>query len=130
MSDEDKIRQLLATYVQKTDDFDARGKSELFAEDAKYYPASGEIVGREAIYNTVASRVAAQPKDLHTKHLCGNSVITISGETAEATTDYVVYRSVGEDPWQIAQIGRYYDRFVRRGETWLFSENRPVKLGP
>ena len=102
MSDEDKIRQLLATYVQKTDDFDARGKSDLFAEDGKYYPASGEVVGREAIYNT----------------------------TADAATDYVVYRRVGEDPWQIMQIGRYYDRFVRRGDTWFFSENRPVKLGP
>ena len=55
MSDKEKIRQLLAAYVQKTDDFDARGKNELFAEDGRYYPASGEVVGREAIYNTVAT---------------------------------------------------------------------------
>ncbi len=130
MSDEEKIRQLLATYVQKTDDFDARGKSELFAEDGRYYPTSGEVVGRKAIFDTVAGRVAAQPKDLHTKHLCGNSVIRISGDMAEAATDYVVYRCEGDSPWQIAQIGRYYDRFVRRGDAWFFSENRPVKLGP
>jgi hypothetical protein len=130
MSDEEQIRLLLATYVQKTDDFDARGKSDLFAEDGKYYPTSGEIIGREAIYNTVATRVAAQPTDMHTKHLCGNSVISISGDTAEAATDYVVYRRVGDSPWQIMQIGRYYDRFVRRGDAWFFSENRPVKLGP
>jgi hypothetical protein len=62
--------------------------------------------------------------------MCGNAVITISGDTAEAATDYVVYRRVGDSPWEIMQIGRYYDRFVRRGDTWLFSENRPVKLGP
>ncbi len=130
MSDEEKIRQLLATYVHKTDDFDARGKSDLFADDGKYYPSSGEVVGREAIYETIASHVSAQPKDLHTKHLCGNSVISISGNTADAATDYVVYRRVGEDPWQIMQIGRYYDRFVRRGDRWFFSENRPVKIGP
>src|SRR5687768_13206037 len=103
MNDEEKIRQLHAVYAQRTDDFDARGKSELFAEDAKYYPSSGEVIGREAIYNTIVSHAATQPKELQSKHLCGNSVISVSGDTAEAATDYVVYRRVGDSPWEIAQ---------------------------
>ena len=130
MTDEEQIRDLHARYVQLTDDFDARGKSELFAQDAHYYPSSGEVIGREAIYATVASHVAAQPKELQTKHLCGNSVIRVTGDTAEATTDYVVYRRVGDGPWEIAQIGRYHDRFARYPEGWLFTANRAVRLGP
>jgi hypothetical protein len=62
--------------------------------------------------------------------MCGNCVIKISGDTAEAATDYVLYLRVGDSPWEIGQIGRYYDRFVRKGDKWLFSENRPVRLDP
>jgi hypothetical protein len=46
-----------------------------------------------------------------------------------SATDYVVYSRAGDTPWEIMQTGRYYDRFVRRVDKWLFSENRPVKLG-
>ena len=130
MSDEEKIRQLQAQYVQLTDDGDARAKSALFADDGKYCPSSGEVIGRDEIYKVIASRAAAQPNDVYSKHMCGNSVITIRGDTAEAATDYVVYRRTADSPWEISQIGRYHDRFVRHGQSWLFSENRPVKLGP
>lgn len=128
--DEEQIRKLHAVYAQCTDDGDARGKSELFAEDAKYYPSSGEVTGREAIYETVAASVASRPVDLQSKHMCGNAIITVTGDAAEAQTDYVVYRRQRSEPWDIAQIGRYYDKFVRRNGTWLFSENRAVRLGP
>jgi hypothetical protein len=130
MNDEEQIRKLLAVYVQRTDDFDSKGKSELFTDDGRYCPSSGEVIGRDAIYEEIASRKATQPTDLQTKHLCGNSVISIAGDTAQAVTDYVVYRRVGDSPWEISQIGRYHDGFARRGDTWLFTENRPVKLGP
>ena len=103
--DEEQIGKLHAVYVQRTDDGDARGKSELFAEDARYYPSSGEVIGRKAIYATVASSVASRPADLQSKHMCGNAVITVSGDTAEAQTDYVVYRRQGREPWEILQIG-------------------------
>jgi 3-phenylpropionate/cinnamic acid dioxygenase small subunit len=130
MTDEEQIRKLHAVYAQRTDDGDARGKSELFAEDARYYPSSGEVVGREAIYETVAASVASRPTDLQSKHMCGNTVITVAGDIAEAQTDYVVYQRQGANSWEVAQIGRYYDKFVRRNGTWLFSENRPLRLGP
>ncbi len=130
MTDEEQIRNLHAMYAQRTDDGDARGKSELFADDARYYPSSGEVVGRAAIYDAVAASLASRANDVLSKHMCGNAVITISGDTAEAVTDYVVYRRQGANPWEVAQIGRYHDKFVRRGGRWLFSENRPVRLDP
>jgi hypothetical protein len=130
VNDEEQIRQLQAAYAQITDDGDPRAKSDLFAEDARYCPPAGVVIGRKAIYETLVARAATQAKDRQSKHMCGNSVIKISGDTAEAATDYVLYLRVGGGPWEIGQVGRYYDRFVRNGDRWLFSENRPVRLDP
>jgi 3-phenylpropionate/cinnamic acid dioxygenase small subunit len=128
MTDEQQIRRLHAIYAQRTDDGDALGKSELFAEDGRYFPTTGEFVGRAAIYQELVERAKTRPPDRRSKHLCGNSVITVHGDEAEAATDFVVYQRMGDEPWQILVVGRYYDRFVRRGGTWLFSENRPVSI--
>ena len=46
MTDEEQIRHLHAMYAQVTDAGNSRGKSELFAEDGRYYPTSGEFIGR------------------------------------------------------------------------------------
>jgi 3-phenylpropionate/cinnamic acid dioxygenase small subunit len=101
VNDEEQIRQLLAVYAQRTDDGDVVGKSALFAEDARYFPTTGEFVGRGAILDELARRQAIRPPDRHSKHVCGNSVITIDGDTAEASTDYVVYQRSGNGPWAI-----------------------------
>jgi hypothetical protein len=128
MSDEEEIRHVLAVYVQRTDDGDAAGKSELFAEDAIYLPTTGSFVGRKAIFDELARRQSARPADRRTKHLCGNSVIAINGDSAEAATDYVVYQRSGDEPWTILVVGRYVDRFVRDGGRWLYAQNRPVSI--
>jgi len=127
MTDEEEIRHLLAKYVQCADGGDARGRSDLFVEDAIYLPSSGRYVGRAAIYQAIADRLAAQP-GRSTKHTCANSLITIDGETAEAATDFVLYTRHGEAPWEINQVGRYFDRFVRREGRWWYAVNRPVPL--
>src|SRR5438067_10792142 len=98
MNDEEQIRRLQATYAQITDDGDPKAKSDLFAEDAKYCPPSGEVIGRKAIYETLVARAATQAKDRQSKHMCGNSVIKIAGDSAEAATDYVLYQRTGDSP--------------------------------
>jgi hypothetical protein len=128
MNDEEQIRRVLALSMHYADDRDARGRSDLYAEDAKYYPSSGEVIGRPAIYESMAGRATVQTQERKTKHMCSNSVISIAGDSAEAVTDYVVYRRVADGPWEVAQVGRYLDRLVRQGDTWLFSENRIVTL--
>jgi hypothetical protein len=128
MSDEEQIRRVLALSMHYADDRNARGRSDLYAADARYYPSSGEVVGRADIYESMAGRSGSGGQDRKSKHMTGNSVISINGDTAQAVTDYVVYRRVGEGPWEVAQVGRYLDGFVRSGDTWLFSENRIVTL--
>jgi 3-phenylpropionate/cinnamic acid dioxygenase small subunit len=129
-TDEEQLRHLMAIYAQRTDDGDARGKSQLFAEAARYFPSSGEVVGRSAIYATIAASMAGRPSDLQSKHMCTNSNITLTGDTAEAVTDYVVFRRRAGTAWEVFQIGRYHDKFERQNGTWLYSENRGVRLGP
>jgi hypothetical protein len=124
MTDEEQIRRVLALSTHYADDRDARGRSDLYAEDAKYYPSSGEVIGRAAIYESMAGRATPQTQDHKTKHMCGNSAISIAGDSAEAVTDYVVYRRIADGPWEVTQVGRYRDRLVRHGDRWLFSENR------
>ena len=127
MTDEEEIRHLLAQYVQCADSGDARGRSDLFADDAVYLPSAGRYVGRPAIYQAIADRLAAQPRR-HTKHVCANSLISIDGNAAQAATDFVLYTRQGEEPWQINQAGRYFDRFVRREGRWWYAENHPVQV--
>jgi 3-phenylpropionate/cinnamic acid dioxygenase small subunit len=128
MNDEEQIRHLLAIYAQRTDEGDVAGKSALFADDGRYFPSTGEFVGREAIREELVRRQASRSPDRHTKHVCSNSVITVHGDTAEALTDYVVYQRSGKSPWTILVVGRYHDHFVREGTGWLYAENRPVNV--
>ena len=66
-----QIRRVLALSMHYADDRDARGRSDLYAEDAKYYPSSGEVIGRAAIYEAMAGRATPQTQDRKTKHMCG-----------------------------------------------------------
>ena len=50
---------------------------------------------------------------------CG-APTAVSGDTAEAVTDYVVYVRIGDSPWEISQIGRYHDRFQRVDGEWRY----------
>ena len=37
-------------------------------------------------------------------------------------------RQVGDRPSDVVQVGRYLDRLVRGGDTWLVSEHRSVAI--
>ncbi|SRR5712691_10149607 len=101
MSDEEQIRRVLALSMHYADDRNARGRSDLCAADARYYPSSGEVVGRADIYESMAGRSGSLGQDRKSKHM---------------------------STWEVAQVGRYLDGFVRSGDTWLFSANRIVTL--
>lgn len=131
MSDVDEIRRLIARYAQLADDGDARGRSELFTEDALYVPTTGRFVGRDAIRAAIEDRIVSQPSDRRTRRMCANSIINLEGDSASAITDFVLFTQVGVQPWTVDLVGRYHDKFVRRGSGWLYSENHPRPLpGP
>jgi len=57
MSDEEQIRRVLALSMHYADDRNACARSDLYAEDARYYPSSGGVDGRSDIYESMAGRV-------------------------------------------------------------------------
>ena len=128
MSDEDQIRRMRALWAERDADKDAKGWSELFTEDGKYISRRGVSHGRAEIQRNLEERTASNPPDRNTMHIFGPGNIRIDGDTAEAEYAYVAYGRVGDKPWEVMSIGRFYDKLVKRDGQWLFTsvENRPV----
>jgi hypothetical protein len=127
MSAEDPIRRTLALYPLRHDSRDATGYAALFAENGRFVGANNAShAGRAAIKQFIVELYATQPANRRTKHLCGNSLIDVHGDTAEAETDFVAYERLGDAPWQVHTVGRYFDRLVREEGEWRFAERRVV----
>jgi uncharacterized protein (TIGR02246 family) len=126
MSADDPIRRVLALYPHRHDSRDAEGYASLFAKDGRFIGASAEHTGRSAIKSFISDAYRSQPANRRTKHLCGNSVIDVHGDTANAITDFVAYERFGDGPWQVHAIGQYQDRLVLEEGTWRFAERRVV----
>jgi hypothetical protein len=127
VDDEDKIRLTLALHAQRLDDGDADGYTALYTEDGQFSSAAGTHVGRAAIRKFIGDLFVARTPERRTKHLFGNTVMTIVGDVAEAVTDVSLSQRVGEGPWQMAGLNRHFDRLVRSGDQWLFAEKRVVR---
>ena len=120
MSDEEAIRRTLAAYCQTCDDGRFDEFVALFADDAVFaVPPGAPAEGREAIRGFME---AGYTPDVRGKHLLGEPLITVSGSSAAALTDFVfVGRRDGGD-WGIVTTGRYDDELRRTPDgTWLFT---------
>jgi uncharacterized protein (TIGR02246 family) len=128
MDDADEIRRMRALWAECDADKNAKGWSELFTEDGKYISRRGVSTGRAEIQRNLEERTASNPPDRNTMHIFGPGNIRIDGDTAEAEYAYVAYGRVGDKPWEVMSIGRFYDKLVKRNGQWLFTsvENRPV----
>jgi len=119
-SDEEAIRRTLAGYCQTCDDGRFTDFALLFAEDASYQVSrGGPVVGREAIAQFMER---AMPPERRGKHLCGEPLISISGDTAEVTTDFLFVARLEKGGWGVTAVGRYDDRLQRTTDQgWLFA---------
>jgi hypothetical protein len=127
MSPQDSIQRTLALYPKCHDGRDSEGYAALFAENGRFIGANDAAYnGRAAIKQFITDLYAKQPVERYTKHLCGNSLVDIDGERAQAETDFVAYERLGDGPWQVHTIGRYFDRLVREQGEWRFAERRVV----
>jgi hypothetical protein len=124
MSAQDPIRRTLALYPFCHDRRDVDGYVALFAEAGHFIGGNADHAGRPAIRTFIANLYATQPPNRLTKHLCGNSLIDVHGDTAEAATDFVAYERLGDGPWQVHTIGRYRDRLILEEGEWRFAERR------
>lgn len=126
--DRSEIADLLATYCERLDEYDIDGMATTFAEDVvtDYGPGrGGEVTGRDAVRDRIA---AGQATFRRTAHQLGQSLVTIEGDRAYATT-YVTAWHEWHDGRQEELRLRYVDELRREGGSWLIAQRRVEAMG-
>lgn len=118
MSDYELIRQTIA-------------RNNLALDDRRYddclatYTSDGSIAGRTghaAIREFMMSQDLATRPELQRRHVNTNIVAEVDGDTAEVTSDLLVYDRVDGGAWTLAVVGRYQDKLARQADgRWLFT---------
>jgi uncharacterized protein (TIGR02246 family) len=121
VNDHEAIRRALAEYCARFDDGDLEGWADLFRGDGVLCVGDRRITGRTALLGMAAE---AAPGVLgRTKHLTLNSRIDVEGDTATASSDFVVLGTGPSGP-RVEGAGRYDDRLTREDGRWRFAERR------
>jgi ketosteroid isomerase-like protein len=124
MTDQELIRRVLAEFIQLRDDKNFAEWVELFTEDATFEYGSHHLVGRSAIRENVEALL----RNDRGKHLCVNSIIDISGDTASVSSDFLKVNpsndGSGTASYGIGTMGRYEDHFVRRADGWKIARRK------
>ena len=122
LEDKDAIWQLFMDYKRHLDARDFKSYSMLFTDDAVWAGNLGKAVGPAEIEAMLVRTMEVYPSDLErTHHVVMNPVITVSGDTAKAKSNWgYVTRSETDHP-VFEMLGRYSDELVRAADGWKFS---------
>ena len=118
----EEIRQRMSEYAFHNDNLDAENFAAVFAEDGIFEGPITSIRGRKEIEhwkktNKVLQVNGARPE--YVRHHIGTQHIVVTGETAKATTYWIVLTDVGLD-----HSGYYEDDFVRENGSWRIAHRR------
>ena len=111
MSEYESIRRLLAEYCHSCDDERFDDWAKLFTPDGTFTAFGRTHRGHAALEKFIASTPVG-------KHMCFNAIIDISGSSARCACDFLFIKR----DRVIMSAGRYNDRLVKQGESWLFAE--------
>jgi 3-phenylpropionate/cinnamic acid dioxygenase small subunit len=123
VSDEQAIHNLLHRYARLMDSADFAGIAELFAAATLTNDQDTEgMRGTDAISRayTDANRVY-EDGTTRTKHVISNTELEIDGDSARASSYFMVFQQVDDFPLQPIVSGRYDDSFERVDGTWRFN---------
>jgi hypothetical protein len=130
MTDQECIRRVLAEFIQLRDDKHFAEWVALFAEDGTFEYGSHHLVGRSAIRENVEALL----RNDRGKHLCVNSIIDVSGDTASVSSDFLKVNPIddgsGATAYGIGTMGRYEDHFVRRAGEWKIARRTVHIMSP
>jgi 3-phenylpropionate/cinnamic acid dioxygenase small subunit len=121
MSDKDEIRELLARYCFALDAERFDEMAALFTADGVWETAFGTGTGRAGII-AQARRIAMGERPRRV-HLTTNIVIDITGDTATAQSNWVLFQNSDAGP-VISSGGAYSDRLEKQGGQWFFRHRR------
>ena len=137
-SDRAEIIDLMGRYSHALDFGDAETFASTFAPDGIFHWARGEVVGREAIRDWLASgeynlvRDAEEAKwPATTRHYITNQAVKVDGDTAKAVsywfqaTNPTASRS--ETVW--GMFGHYEDELVKIDGKWYFKYRKIYNEG-
>lgn len=117
------IEELLARYCGHLDNGRFAEMAACFTEDGTWDTAYGAATGRdriEALVRRLASHGAPRPRMLH---LTANVIIEIAGDTARATSSWMVAQNSPRGPL-LDCAGNYIDSLKKVGGQWLFANRK------
>lgn len=118
----EEIRQRMSEYAFHNDNMDAENFAAVFAEDGIFEGPITSVKGRKEIEhwkktNKVLQVNGARPE--YVRHHIGTQYIEVTGDTAKATTYWLVLTDIGAD-----HSGYYEDDFVRENGSWRIAHRR------
>lgn len=119
----ERIRDLLARYCERLDEYDIDGVARCFSEDAVAdYGAGrgGEIRGREAIAERIRN---GQASFRRTHHQLGQIRIQLDGDSARSTSYQMTWHELESGRKDLVCL-RYIDRLAKHDDEWLIAHRR------
>jgi 3-phenylpropionate/cinnamic acid dioxygenase small subunit len=130
LEDEQAIEHLLLEYGRTLDARDFAAYAALFAAEGEWKGAMGTYKGPRQI-QTEMERIFASATDIpkgQNFHAMSNFRISVQGDRATATSNFVFYTMEGNKP--VASVaGRYEDELVRVAGTWKFLRRTALPPG-
>jgi len=120
--DESAIRRLLADYCHLLDDGRFDEWIALFDEDVVFVVMGNRLRGRDDVRSFIEPM---QQEDARGRHMLGEPVIEVDGDTARVATDYVFVSRANT----ILSTGRYLDVMRRAQDRWCFASREIVFSG-
>ena len=124
MSAEDGIRRAILQYTQAHDVYDTEGLVRVWSEDGLFVTTNGEYRGLASIREFHEGRRTRAVEDVQNRLMAADPLITVHGSTAEALTSVIGLRRTRDEPWAVAFFAQWADKFIQRGDIWLFTERR------
>jgi ketosteroid isomerase-like protein len=117
VTDEDAIRNTIARFCQCLDGRRFEEWAATFTEDGVF----NRFNGRAAILAMIQDGELAKKPELRRQHAVTNSIITVHGDVAEASSDLTMFDRIGDGPVTV-RLGRYTDSLARQPNgAWLFT---------
>ena len=119
-----EITNLIHRYAELMDRGDFTGVGQLFA-NASYGAGDAAVRGAEAVEAMMRGIVVTYDDGTpRTQHVTTNTIIEIDADAATARSCFTVFQNPPGGPIAVVVMGRYHDRFERRGAAWHFAERR------
>jgi anthranilate 1,2-dioxygenase small subunit len=133
------LRDFYDDYAECLDEDDLENWPSFFTDDARYLVTGRENHDQGLEHATlycdgiamIRDRVHAlrkstvfEPRSL--RHIISGVQIKSAGEIIEAKASFVIFECLSDKEPRISMVGRYLDRLVRRGESFLFKERACV----